>query len=86
MAITKQKVVDKVEILEDGIIQIREAIRVYDDDGSLIGEKFNRYLLVPGQDVTAEKARIRRICTAVWDAQTVADYIAKQPIPRTEPI
>jgi len=77
MSLSKIKVIDKIEILEDGVFQIREAIRVFDDDGSLIGERYNRTILVPGQDVSNWPLRLQKISNAVWTAQVIADYQAK---------
>lgn len=77
MPVTKQVVIDKIEILEDGVFQIRMDVRALDDDGSLIGHRYNRQLLVPGQDVTNQPLKIRRLTAIIWDAQTVADYLAK---------
>lgn len=74
---TKTKVIDKIEILEDGVVQVREVTRAYDDDGSLIGERYARWTLVPGQDVSAEKPRVRKVCGDVWDAATLSAYQAK---------
>ena len=76
---TKTTVIDKIEILEDGVIQVREAKRVFDDDGTFIGERLSRWTLKPGQDVSAEKALVRKICADVWTPATVADYQAAHP-------
>ena len=78
MALTKQLVIDRIEILEDGTLQVRQRLTALDDDGSKIGERYNRYVLTPGQDVTAQPTRIRQIAGVVWTPQVIADYQAKQ--------
>lgn len=81
MALTKDTVIDKVEILEDGTIQVREATRVM-DSGDLIGERYHRYVLTPGQAVADQPNRIQRICTAVWTPAVVSAYQAAQAAQR----
>jgi hypothetical protein len=73
MALTKERVLDKLEILQDGVIQVRWATRVL-DDGDLIGERYERYVLTPGQNVSDQPERIRRVANAIWDAQTVTAF------------
>lgn len=76
MALTKQEVTDKIEILEDGVVQIRRATRIF-DDGVLVSETFKRAVLEPGQNIAAESGRVRQVCAAVWTPQVVADYQEK---------
>ena len=74
MALTKQPVIDKIEILEYGQVQLRQAVRVF-DNGVLVGERFHRLpVLEPGQDVSTMGTRIQRICTAVWTPDVVTAY------------
>lgn len=80
MALTKQLVIDRIEILEDSTIQVRQRLTAYDDDGSKIGERYSRYVLAPGQDVTAQPAKIRQIAQVLWTPQVIADYQAKHPV------
>lgn len=77
MALTQQTVVDKIEVLEDGVIQVRRDRRVF-DDAELIGHKYLRYTLEPGQDVTGQPPRVQVICNAVWTPAVVAAYLAAQ--------
>lgn len=76
MAITTETVIDQITILENGVIQIRQTKRVFDDDGSKLGERFQRSLLSPGDDVNAQPNRIQRITQAVWTPAVIAAYQA----------
>ena len=64
---TKTTVIDKIEILEDGVIQVREAKRVFDDDGTFIGERLSRWTPKPGR-MSAEKALVREDLRRCLDA------------------
>lgn len=77
MALSKQLVIDKIEILEDGVIQVRRSRRIYDDQ-DLIAEQYIRSLLKPGDDVSNLPHRLQAICNVVWTPQVIAAYQAKQ--------
>lgn len=65
MALSKETVVDKVEVLESGAIQVRQAIRII-EDGEVISQKFHRYVLEPGADLGNEDPKVVAIATAAW--------------------
>ena len=75
MALTKETVVDKIETLENGTIQVRTVTRI-DEDGTLLSQSFHRHVLAPGQDLTNEDPKVVAIATAVWTTEVVSDYEA----------
>ena len=75
MALTKSIVVDKIEVLERGQIQIRTAT-VVAEDGVELSRAFHRHVLVPGDDTSGEPDRVIAIATATWTAQVVSDWDA----------
>ena len=82
----KQVVVDKVEVVENGILQVRTATRIV-EDGKVISSSFHRHVVVPGQDYSNEDARVQAICSATHTAEVIAAYQAAQPVePTPEPI
>jgi len=75
--LTKEIVIDKIEILEDGIIQTREETRIL-EDGIIISRKYtNRKIVEPGQDVSKEAQRVKDIAAAVHKPDVVSAYTAK---------
>lgn len=74
MPITTETVIDQIIILENGIIQIRQVKRVFDDDGSKLGERFQRSVLEPGDNVVTQPNRIQRIAQAVWTQAVIDAY------------
>ena len=46
MALTKETVVDKIEVLEMGQVQVRTATRVK-EDGTLLSSSFSRHVVEP---------------------------------------
>ena len=75
MALVKKTVVDKVETLENGTIQVRTATRI-DEDGTVLSSSFHRHTLSPGQDLTNEDPKVVAIASAVWTPEVIAAYEA----------
>ena len=80
MALNKTIVVDRIEVLQRGVIQVRTAT-VVDEDGTELSRTFHRHILNPGADTSGEAQRVQDIATATWTAQVGSDwdaYIAAQ--------
>ena len=65
MALTKETVVDKIEVLESNIIQVRVATRVL-EDGEVLSSSYHRHTLQPGADLANEDPKVVAIATAAW--------------------
>ena len=76
MTITKENVVDKIEVLEDGQIQIRTAVRVL-EDGEVLSQSYIRTTTAPGNDISKFNAKVQAICNATWTDEVIAAYQAK---------
>ena len=77
MALTKETVVDKIEVLEDGQVQVRTATRIL-EDGLQLSQAYHRHVLAPSTktdgswadtDISGEDARVQAIATATWTAE-----------------
>ena len=91
MALSKVTIVDKIEVLEKGQVQVRTATRVL-EDGTELSSSFRRHVIDPqvrtgyvkggsagtwaATDVTGEDARVQAICTAAWTTEVIAAYKA----------
>jgi hypothetical protein len=73
----KQIVVDLIETLENGIVQVRTCTRIM-EDGQQISGTFHRHVVVPGDDYSTEDAKVQAICAAVHTPEVVAAYQAAQ--------
>jgi hypothetical protein len=76
MALTETKVIDKIELLESGVVQVREATRIL-KDGEQIAQTYHRWTLAPGQDVSDQPANVQSICQAAWTPEIIAAYQAQ---------
>lgn len=75
MALEKQMVVDKIEVVENGCVQVRTATRIV-EDGNVISTSYHRHVVAPGADYSAEDARVQAICAATHTAEVVSAYQA----------
>ena len=82
MAITKETVVDKIEVLEIGLIQVRTATVIKEDDAEL-NRTFHRHVLAPrtksgdtwgDTDISGEDARVQAIANATWTDDVKSAY------------
>jgi hypothetical protein len=76
MALTKTEVVDKIEVLENGTIQVRCATRVL-EDGAVLSSSFHRHVLAPNDDLTDQDPKVVAIANATWTAEVISAYEAK---------
>jgi hypothetical protein len=77
MSLEKIEVVDLIEVIENGSIQVRTKTAIK-EDGVEISSKFARHVVAPGDDYSAEDARVKAICAATHTADVVAAYKAAQ--------
>ena len=82
MALTKETVVDKIEVLEMGQVQVRTATRIK-EDGTELSSSFHRHVLAPSTktdgswgdtDISGEDARVQAVATATWTAEVKTAY------------
>lgn len=77
MALEKKIVVDLMEVVENGTVQVRTKTAIL-EDGVEISSKFHRHVVAPGQDYSAEDAKVQAICAATHTKEVVAAYKASQ--------
>jgi hypothetical protein len=70
-------VVDRIEVIENGSVQVRTKTAIM-EDGKQISGSFHRHVVAPGDDYAAEDARVKAICKATHTAAVVAEYKAIQ--------
>ena len=74
MAITKEIIEDKIEVVGDyKTIQVRTAT-VIKEDGAELSRSFHRHTLQCTDDIINESAEVQAICNAVWTDEIKANY------------
>ncbi len=75
MALEKQVVVDSIDVIENGCVQVRTKTAIL-EDGKQISGTFHRHVVAPGDDYSQEDARVKAICAATHTPDVVAAYQA----------
>jgi hypothetical protein len=81
MFLEKVIFVDRIEVVENGTLQVRTKTAIK-EDGVEISSKFHRHVVVPGADYNAEDAKVQAIAAAIHTAEVIAAYqasLAAQP-------
>ena len=75
MALTKTIVVDSIDVLESGVLQVRTRTNVL-EDGVKLSHSFHRHVLAPGDSTSGQDARVIAVANTVWTDAVIAAYRA----------
>jgi hypothetical protein len=81
MALTKEQTIDKVEVIENGTLQVRQVTRIL-EDGNQLSSSYHRWSFAPGSDVSDQPANVQAIAAAAWTPEVIAAYAAAQAAQR----
>jgi len=73
----KQIIVDQIEVVENGVVQVRTATRVIENNKTL-SSALHRHVVEPGDDSSQEDVKVQAICAAVHTAEVIAAYVSAQ--------
>ena len=73
----KVQIIDRIEVVENGCIQVRTKTAIM-EDGKQISGNFHRHVVAPGADYSTEDALVKAICAATHTASVIAAYQAAQ--------
>jgi hypothetical protein len=79
MALEKIVVVDRIEVLGNGSVQVRTKTVIM-EDGKQISGNFHRHVVSPGDDYSTEDARVQAICAVTHTADVIAAYKTAQGV------
>lgn len=79
----KINVVDRIEVLESGVVQIRTKTSIM-EDGQQISATFHRHTIAPGDDYSGEADRVKAICAVTHTPEVIAAYKAAQEAAKAE--
>jgi len=77
MALTKEIVIDRIEILENCTLQIRQNTRIK-EDGKELSSSYSRWMLQPGESTEGQDPKVIAIAAAVWTSEVISAYQAAQ--------
>jgi hypothetical protein len=81
MSLTKETLVDKIEVVQSGVVQVRQATRIM-ENGVQISETFHRWCIVPGQDYSDQADNVKLICEVTHTPAVIAAFEAQSQASR----
>ena len=76
MALTETQKIDKIEIVDGGLILVREATTI-SRDGVEVSTTYHRTSYSPGADLDSMPTNVKAIAEAVWTEEVIAAYQAQ---------
>jgi hypothetical protein len=77
MALEKEIKIDRVEVIETGVVQVRQAT-IITEDGNQISRTYHRWCIAPGEDYSAQEQQVQDICKVSHTPEVIAAYKAQQ--------
>lgn len=76
MSLQKQITLDQIEVVANNTVQVRTKTTIL-EDGKELSYSYHRHVVMPGQDYSAEDAKVQAICAAVHTPEAIAAYEAQ---------
>jgi hypothetical protein len=78
MTLQQTSFIDKIEIIENNVIQVRERTDIYNDTEPtvIISSAYKRWVLNPGDETTGQDPKVISITTLLWTPAVIAAYQA----------
>ena len=73
MALTEKTEIDKIEIVGNWNIQVRQAT-IIERDGEFVSRTFHRWVLTPDMDISNQEQRVKDIANAAWTPEVRQAY------------
>jgi hypothetical protein len=75
MALTENTSIDRIEVVNQWVIQVRQAT-VIERDGEFVSRTFHRWSLTPDMDISGQEQKVQDICNAAWTPAVKTAYEA----------
>ena len=73
----KQTTIDRIEVMQDQTVAVRYLVTIT-EDGLPFAEQVKGNYFKPGDNYSAEDAKVQAICSTVHTAEVIAAYKAAQ--------
>jgi hypothetical protein len=73
MALTENTNIDRIEVVDMGIVQVRQST-VIAKNGEQVARSFHRWTLTPDMDISGQEQKVQDICNAAWTDEVKTAY------------
>ena len=77
MSLEKQTKIDRIEIVENGIVQVRQ-VTIILEDGNQVSRTYHRWCIAPGEDYSTQEQQVQDICKVTHTPEVIFAYQAQQ--------
>jgi hypothetical protein len=77
MSLDKQTKIDRIEVVENGTVQVRQAT-IITDNGNEVSKTYHRWCIAPSQDYSDQEQQVQDICRVAHTPEVIAAYQAQQ--------
>ena len=77
MSLNQQIKIDRIEVVENGTVQVRQAT-IITDNGNQVSKNYHRWCIVPGQDYSNQEQQVQDICKITHTPEVIAAYQKQQ--------
>ena len=77
MSLEKQIKIDRIEVIENGTVQVRQAT-IITENGSQVSRTFHRWCITPSEDYSTQEQQVQDICKVAHTPEVIAAYQAQQ--------
>jgi hypothetical protein len=76
MSLSQLQIIDKIEVLENGIVQVRQRNDIIDasQNNAVIASNFTRWVLHPGDSTVGQDPKVIAITNTVWTPEVVSVF------------
>jgi hypothetical protein len=76
MSLEKEIKIDRIEVVENGTVQVRQAT-IITEDGKQISRTYHRWVITPSQDYSDQEQQVQDICKVSHTPEVIAAYQAQ---------
>ena len=73
MALTENKSIDQIEIVQQWNIQVRQCTTIK-RDGEFVSNSFHRWVLTPDMNISDQEQKVKDIANAAWTPEVRQAY------------
>jgi hypothetical protein len=73
MALTERTEIDRVEVVNSWVIQVRQAT-IIERDGEFVSRTFHRWSFTPDMDISDQEQKVKDIANAAWTPEVRQAY------------
>ena len=73
MALTERIEIDRVEVVNSWVIQVRQCTTI-ERDGQFVSNSFHRWVLTPDMDISDQEQKVKDIANAAWTTEVRQAY------------